>query len=60
MSGKEFIGSIAISFIAIGVVTLFILPFLYPAMQANIEDFQTDLNNTKSDITEIESDITDL
>lgn len=38
MSGKEFLGSIAISFIAIGVIILFVLPFLYPAMQTDIED----------------------
>jgi hypothetical protein len=60
MSGKEFIGSIAISFIAIGAVALFALPLLYPAMQTNMEDIQTGLNNTESDITDLQSDITDL
>ncbi|MFX1286440.1 MAG: hypothetical protein ACFFB5_22585 [Promethearchaeota archaeon] len=60
MSGKEFIGSIAVSLLAIGAITLFVLPQLYPVIQAGTDDTQTDISSLKSDVEEIQSDITDL
>ena len=60
MSGKEFIGSIAISLITIGAITLFVLPQLYPVIQTGTEDTQTDISTLQSDVEGIKSDITDL
>ena len=60
MSGKEFIGSIAISIIAIGVMTLFVMPQLYPVIQTGIDDTQTDISDLQSDVENIQSDIADL
>ena len=60
MSGKEFIGSIAISLITMGAITLFILPQLYPVIQTSTDNIQTDISSLQSDVEGLESDITDL
>ncbi|MFX1518040.1 MAG: hypothetical protein ACFFC6_17200, partial [Promethearchaeota archaeon] len=62
MSGKELIGSIAISFIAMGVITLFVLPQLYPAIQTGTDDsdLQSDISNLQDDLEQAQTDISDL
>lgn len=60
MSGKEFIGSVIISLIAIGAITLFVMPQLYPVIQTGL---QTESNGivlqTKKLVTNDHAEITE-
>ncbi len=60
MSGKEFIGSVAVSLLAIGAITLFILPLLYPAIQTDVEDTDSGISSLQEDLEIAQSDISDL